>query len=203
MDDFCFNSLDNPTGGLVIAGVGDLSFSQGLDFVYTEGSVIGLICNTSSNNLLRIILNNNLDTAILSTNLGDIDGNISNPYNIKIVEDNENWHAFVTSLNGNIVRLDFGNSILNIPTATDLGNLSTWGQLQGIDVVEDNEEWQIIVTSYNTDQISVISLGINVTNIPLSGDVLALSVTPALVSGPSGISVIKENNSWYSPQVLK
>ncbi|MFY0628628.1 MAG: hypothetical protein JXR07_20185, partial [Reichenbachiella sp.] len=41
---------------------------------------------------------------------------------IDIVQDGNNWHVFATSLNNKLLRLDFGNSLSNIPSVTDLGN---------------------------------------------------------------------------------
>jgi hypothetical protein len=63
-------------------------------------------------------------------NLGTFGGLLSQPVFSDIVEDNGNYYVFVVDFyQGALTRLDFGTSLLNTPTATNLPNPS--GALNG------------------------------------------------------------------------
>ena len=49
--------------------------------------------------------------------------NISLPVFMDLVQDGNNYYAFVVNHTGSLSRMDFGNSYLNAPTITNLGNL--------------------------------------------------------------------------------
>lgn len=56
-------------------------------------------------------------------NMGNIDGVLSTPVFLDVVSENGNYYEFLTNHSpGGVVRLDFGNSMLNTPKATLLGN---------------------------------------------------------------------------------
>src|SRR4051794_33229121 len=62
----------------------------------------------------------NVNTAPVGQNLGNIGGKFTGPVYIDYVYENGNYYGFVTNNwpNYSLVRLDFGNSLLNTPTAT-------------------------------------------------------------------------------------
>jgi hypothetical protein len=58
-----------------------------------------------------------------AVNMGDISNILSQPVYMDIVSQNGNYYTLLTDhYAGNLLRLDFGNSLLNTPTATNLGN---------------------------------------------------------------------------------
>jgi len=76
----------------------------------------------TNNTITRFDFSNNLDNAPTATNLGNF-GLLNYPDGIYAINDNGFWRAFVTNGVGNtLIRLDFGNSLLNIPVAVNLGN---------------------------------------------------------------------------------
>jgi len=83
-----------------------------------------------------------------ATNLGNIGGLLQKPVFVDNIFQNGNYYGFLVNNDpGNLVRLDFGNSLLNTPTATNLGNFG--GMIprtaEGIQVVETNGKWQAII----------------------------------------------------------
>src|SRR5947207_1016920 len=64
--------------------------------------------------------------APVASNLGNPTGaSFSNPVYFDVQEDAGNYYMFMTNNLGNTIsRLSFGNSLLNTPTATNLGNPS-------------------------------------------------------------------------------
>ena len=85
----------------------------------------GFAVNAVSNTITRFNFGINLDLAPTATNLGNI-GNLDYPDGVFAINDNGFWRVFVTNGNapgGSLTRLDFGNSLLNNPTGTNLGSL--------------------------------------------------------------------------------
>lgn len=100
-------------------------------------------------------------------------GMLDEPTYIDIVFTNKNYYAFVTNFSSDdLVRLDFGNSLLNAPTAVNLGNLNGVipdGGTGGISVVQNEGKWYaIIVAGYPPGgidpSIMKIEFGNNITN---------------------------------------
>jgi len=84
------------------------------------------------------------------TNLGNIDGLLSQPVYMDYVFYNGNYYGFlINHYPGKLIRLNFGNSLLNIPTATDLGNFGDiippgYGA-EGIQIVQNEGKWYAII----------------------------------------------------------
>ncbi|MDE3250513.1 MAG: LamG domain-containing protein, partial [Bacteroidota bacterium] len=64
-----------------------------------------------------------IDKAPLATNLGNPGGFLASPTFMDYAQYNGNWYGIATNYqDGKLTRLDFGNSLLNTPTAVSLGN---------------------------------------------------------------------------------
>jgi len=106
------------------------------------------------------------------TNLGNLGGLISTPVFIDYVYENNNYYGFVVNfVPGKLVRLDFGNSLLNTPTSVDIGTVG--GVIpniaEGIQVIKNEGKWYaIIVAGYLPvgvpPRILKIEFGTNITN---------------------------------------
>lgn len=138
------------------------------------------------------------------TNLGNIDGLLSQPVYMDYVFYNGNYYGFlINHYPGKLIRLNFGNSLLNIPTATDLGNFGDiippgYGA-EGIQIVQNEGKWYAIIVggytpSGSTPRILKIDFGVDL-----------LNPTPIVTNWgnvgnlwqPLDLHVFKENNSWY------
>ncbi|MEJ7740606.1 MAG: gliding motility-associated C-terminal domain-containing protein [Chitinophagaceae bacterium] len=139
-----------------------------------------------------------------AVNLGNPGGRLANPVFMDYVFYNNNYYGFSTNYNpGNLIRMDFGNSLLNTPTSINLGNfggiIPPGPGAEGIQVVENEGKWYaIIVAGYtpsgSTPRILKIDFGSNLTNTaPIAtnwgnlGDLYQ----------PIDLHVFKENNDWY------
>jgi gliding motility-associated-like protein len=144
-----------------------------------------------------------LNIAPTATNLGNIGGNFSMPDFIDYAEENGNYYAFVVNFSypGELVRLDFGNSLLNIPTSTVVGNISNvfTGSPEGIQVVKNEGKWYAIIVggaaSNNTNpRIVRISFGTSITNNnPLAtdwGNIGGLTF-------PHDLHIFQDGVNWY------
>ena len=105
---------------------------QPIDFYMFQDSSnwYGFTVNSENNTITRFNFTNSFNNTPTAVNLGNVGNLLSYPTGIKVLQSNGNWHAFITndsagienSPNSYIVRLDFGNSLLNTPTAVNLGN---------------------------------------------------------------------------------
>lgn len=130
--------------------------SQPIDLhVFQEGNNwYGFTVNAVNNTITRFDFSKGFDVAPTAVNLGGF-GMLSYPDGIFVINDNGYWRAFVTnSTNESLTRLDFGNSLLNTPTAVDLGNPN--GQLynpRDILIIKFCGETVGFVVNANSDEL--------------------------------------------------
>jgi gliding motility-associated-like protein len=139
-----------------------------------------------------------------AVNLGNPGGMLRQPVFSDFVEANGNYYVFVINHTpGALIRLDFGNSLLNTPAARNMGNFG--GVLQtsteGIQIVKEGSQWYGIIVggtpaSGTVPRIIKLTFGNDIT-----------TLTPAVtnwgnpgnsLSFPVDIHVFKENSNWYA-----
>ncbi|SEW46174.1 gliding motility-associated C-terminal domain-containing protein [Chitinophaga sp. YR573] len=117
------NSLDNMLPVAVNWGnIGTLSYPTDLYIFRENNAYYGFTVNAQSNTITRFSFGADFNSPPAAANLGNL-GGLDWPtgvYAIKVVNE---WHVFVCNTNSNtITRFDFGTSLLNVPTAVNLGN---------------------------------------------------------------------------------
>lgn len=140
----------------------------------------------------------------IGTNLGNTGGGLASPVFMDYVKHNNNYYGFVVNFNpGFLTRLDYGNSLLNTPVATNLGNfggiISGSFGLEGIQIVQNEGKWYAIivggsVTAGITPRVVKIEFGADLTNpTPVAtnwGNIGNLN-------SPHDLHVFKEGSNWY------
>ncbi|MEO1050648.1 MAG: PKD domain-containing protein [Bacteroidota bacterium] len=146
--DFCINDFDSsPTinSAEVLSG---LSFGSSLKLLEANNNWYGFVTSFLTDRILRLDFGNSLNNTPAVVDLGDFSSSgIDTPEGIDVVEVNGNWFGFVGYANNNIgiVRLDFGNSITNLPSATNIG---TFGETRGyrdLKVVKQNDDLILVL----------------------------------------------------------
>lgn len=90
------------------------------------------------------------------TNLGNPGGNFKDPVFSAIAKEGNNYYVFVVNnTDPDLIRLDFGNSLLNTPTSTRLPNLVPPSG-EGIQIVQDATGWHAIIVGGTVAQGSRI-----------------------------------------------
>lgn len=150
-----------------------------------------------------------LSTPPLGTNLGNPGGALKMPVFSDFVESNGKFYVFVVNhINpSGIVRLDFNNSLLNTPTAVNLGNFGSIlrNRLEGIQVIYDNGKWYAFVVGgdpYYGDipQLVRIDFGSNIEN---TNPVVTDLGNIGSMYQPLDLYMFKENNDWHAFTVNK
>jgi len=89
-------------------------------------------------------------------NLGNPGGNFKDPVFSAIAKEGNNYYVFVVNnTNPDLIRLDFGNSLLNTPVSTRLPNLVPPSG-EGIQIVQDATGWHAIIVGGTVAQGSRI-----------------------------------------------
>ena len=104
--------------------IGGLAYPHDL-YVFPDNNGVwyGLTVNSDNSTITRFNFTNSFSNTPTAVNLGNI-GALSGPTGIYAINDGGNWYAFVTNaVSSTLTRLDFGSSLLNTPTGTNLGNI--------------------------------------------------------------------------------
>lgn len=117
---------------------------------------------------------------------------------------NGNFYGFVTNYkSGNLLRLDFGNSLLNNPSFVNLGNFNNTipndGGAGGIQVIQHEGNWYAwIVAGYppggSNPRLIRIKFGNNITN---TNPVVTNMGNIGNMYDPKDLVIINENGQWY------
>lgn len=175
-------------GDLLLTPVGSIAgivnggnVTTGSDFVYDGSNWYGFITSRDNNSIIRVSFGTDLGSIGTTVNLGNVGTLLDRPTDIKVVSSGGEWYAFVYNEGANLIlRLDFGTSLANAPTATVIDNSATGTGNQGMDIIEDGATWYIAYT-FNS-KVGVIRLN-GIESIPTPADkILSANLTgnPAL-----------------------
>ncbi len=142
-----------------------------------------------------------IDAVPTAANIGN-PGGLSMPVFIDYALYNGNYYGFLVNYNpGRLIRLDFGNSLLNNPVSVDLGNFS--GIIptgaEAIQIVQNEGRWYAIIVggspaAGSSPRILKVDFGSNLAN-----------TSPAATNWgnlgnmlqPIDLHVFKEGSNWY------
>ena len=128
------------------------------------------------------------------TNLGQFGMINFNQEGIQVKFDNGNWYGFVNSFN-TIIRLDFGNSLWNTPTAANIGPFTSFNMAHGLVITREGTTWIGLVTCSIGQNLVRLDFGSNLTNTPVVTDFGDLG---GVLTSPFSICLVQENSLWYA-----
>lgn len=162
-------SLNNNTPVATNWGdVGSLDYPTDLHLFQDGPDWYGLTINAETNTITRFYFTNSFSNVPTGTNFGNI-GDLNYPTGIYAITKNNNWYAFVSnagsgfdnSSNASITRLDFGNSLLNTPTAVNLGNPgNTLHSSRDLTIFQSCNEIFGFIVNYSTEN-DIVRLDFN------------------------------------------
>lgn len=150
------NSLGNVPTAVNLGNIGGLNYPQRIRIFNSGGNYYGFIPNRNNNTITRLSFGASIANIPTGLNLGNI-GGLNIPDAIAIITIGGNWYGYVINEGNNTVtRLDFGNSLLNIPTAINLGNTGVLNGPRAIDVwVECNQIKGLITNRFANDLLNM------------------------------------------------
>jgi uncharacterized protein (TIGR02145 family) len=102
-----------------------------------------------------------------------------------------NWYGWVNNEN-TIIRLNFGNSLWNTPTAVNIGPFPQFTMASGLVIANENNAWVGFVTC-TTGKLLRLSFGTSPTNTPVIWDIGTFGGN---LLNPSAMSLVYEATYW-------
>jgi gliding motility-associated-like protein len=139
----------------------------------------------------------------IGTNLGNNFG-FHIPSNIDIIEDSGSYYGFaLNSETTEFIRLNFGNSLNNVPTVTNFGNLTHGIPINptSLYILRDtfSQNWFIFISggfTKATSQLARVDFGHHLSN--PAPNIANFGNYANVLDGPKGIFVAQDaNNNWY------
>jgi PKD repeat protein len=128
----------------VIAGVSAIAE---IKFIKESGIWYGFIAGYNSYTLHRLTFGANLFANPTSSLVYTF---IYAPYGFSMANDNGAYFLIVSTLPGNLLRMNFGNSVTNTPVYSNLGNLGGLTNLIKMDLALDQSEWFGLTANWNS-----------------------------------------------------
>ncbi len=127
-------------------------------------------------------------------NLGNL-GNLAGPHFIAIANDNGNWFAFIANHNtATVTRLSFGNSLLNTPTAQNMGSMGVLnGFVLGIQVKKQGNNWYAFIVANGVHTLFRLDFGTSLANTPTAQNLGNIGG----LSSPHDLYIFDDNGTWY------
>jgi len=161
------NIANNSPTGINWGNIGNLDYPHDLYMFNDNGRWYGFTVNTNNNTITRFDFTSSFSNTPTGTNLGNI-GGLDGPTGVYAINDNGNWHVFVTNAyNSSLTRLDFGGSLLNTPTGHNLGNIDgKFQRLWDIQIMKFCGELSGFAINAGNAELLKLDFGNNITNVP-------------------------------------
>jgi len=191
---FCTgNTLSDPVGTNIGNPGGLLNIPSYPTLVKSGTTCYSFITNQGTQSVIRYNHGTSFSNNPVSwTNLGTMGYFNDSILGIKICNNNGQWIGFVTN-NNRIVRLNFGASPGNAPTASLLGPYAGLYIAHCIEIINDNGTWVGYVTSWGNNKLFRLNFGNNLLNTPVVTDL----GSPGALNAPGVFRIISENGTWY------
>lgn len=163
--EFGDNLSDNPSV-TNLGNIGSLSYPMDL-FLYKENGIwVGLTVNYTSSTITRFTFNNGLNNPPSGENLGN-PASLDQPCGLHVIMENGNWLMFVTNFGSHTIsRIDFGNSLLNNPSGTNLGGTGILASPFDFTMIRDCEMIFGLTVNHYISQVVRVDFGDNAFNSP-------------------------------------
>ncbi len=194
--DFGPSLANNSPTGINWGNIGNLDYPHDLFITKENNQWYGFTVNAYNNTVTRFDFGTSFQNPPTGVNLGNL-GNLDYPDGIFATQDNGSWHVFITNMQSNTIsRWDFGSSLLNTPTAVNLGNPdNTLNAPRDLSILHDCGKIFGLAVNANSNDIVRLDFSGNITS-NVSGVSLGNS---ANLSFPHSISTLfRESNSLFA-----
>ncbi|MFH2141955.1 MAG: T9SS type A sorting domain-containing protein [Bacteroidota bacterium] len=162
---------------------------------YDNGTYYAFWTNYFNGNITKCVFGSSLRNIPVTYNLGNIDSMfISLNEGIQIIKENGKWYAFIVGSGNKFFRLDFGNSLNNVPVGNNFGTIGNMSLPHGLYMFKEEGIWIGLVANAQSNSFTRIIFPDSLTGVPVATN---SGVVPG-VSYPTSIYPIKENDSCYA-----
>lgn len=192
------NSLTNTPVATNLGTFGVLGYYvEGIEIEKDDvsGKWIGLVSWGQVDRLIRLDFGNSLSNFPTAENLGNVNGLMRFAHTIFTFRDGGKWYSFIGNYATNsILRLEFGNSLMNNPTATDMGNIGSLNGPVGFYPILDAGNWYMFVVNRNSNSISRLDFGNSLANLPSGINLGSINNT---MNAPRSITILRDCGSIF------
>lgn len=152
--------------------------------------------NTSNTSLVRYEFANGLRFGVTDTVvIGSLEGALQVSKKLFIAKEGNDWIGFTFNKGNELVRLNFGTSLRNTPSATNLGNIDgQFGEVSGINGLRETNNWYLHITDRITNKIAKLTFGSSLNNIPF---VVNYGNFSGRINTPTGIAITPNCREYY------
>lgn len=195
--DFCLGDITSVKSSSNHASIANLNFGANLKLLFDQGKWYGFVLSENNSRLIRLDFGNDLANVPIVVDLGNPDGQLSFPEGLDIIKAGANWFGFVghLDLGRGVVRLNFGNSLENIPTAINVSDFGYSVRFRDLKIVNQGGDYILVLSNYNDNSLVRVNFGTDITNASPT-TVSTGAITNAFL--PIGIDLIKKGNNWIA-----
>ncbi len=195
---FCSGSANNNPSGVNIGNPGGLLSIPTYITLVKQGNDCFSFISCQGVGVIRYFHGNSFRNNPISwTNLGTFGLIQFSEEGIQVKYDNGAWYGFINSYltggNSTIIRLNFGSSLWNIPTASDIGPVSEFVFGHGLIILKEGNSWVGFVVGQTSNNLVRIDFGNSLSSVPS----FIILGTLGVLNSPYSICLIQENSMWY------
>lgn len=170
----------------------------GIEYVFDGSNWFGFVTNRNTNELYRLDFGESIENPSPSiTSLGNVGGLLDLPDKILILKERGNWFGLVTNdqTSDNLIRLNFGSSLTDSPSASNLGNFGVLNRPRGLAYTYDRDSLIVGLTDLGHNQLVLLNFGSSILNIPNGSDIITYDVPEADLL--LGLDLFRDCEGWY------
>ncbi|GAA0891433.1 hypothetical protein GCM10009122_11120 [Fulvivirga kasyanovii] len=197
--DFCEGDLTNSLVFESAGSIGEMATPTDMDIGYHGGNWIGIATSRSNNSVFRINFGSDINDRIFTIqNLGNINGLLSGPDPVKLIYDGAEWFAFMINTNNStLIRVRFGDTLLNEPIAEVILTGIGGNVVGGLDIAKDEGNYIAVVTNSGLNKLTLVNLGSDLKTNPSPSDVITTTGS-SIGTGLDDILLKEYNGRWYA-----
>jgi gliding motility-associated-like protein len=190
---FCSGNVNNDPFGVNIGNPGNLLDVPTYMTLVQDGNKFYSFISNQFAGIIRYDHGSTFShNPVSSTNLGTFGLLGIHVEGIKIKKDNGNWYGFVCN-ETTIIRMDFGSSLANTPTAVDIGPVPGLIFAHGLEIIKEGNTWLGFISDTTGDSFFRLNFGATLGSVPTVQNFPNYGLHRT--AGP--ICTVQENSLWY------
>ena len=191
------NDLNNIPGYVNLGDFGGLlSKPSAVIILYENGNWYGFLTSAdATSKLVRLSFGTSLANNPIAEDMGNFNNAISSCYGIEFAKDNGNNFLFISNRSSRtITRINFGNSVDNNPTATDITilQLSAGGFYRNVALTKTKSKWYGLAV-FENGNIQKLEFGESLLNSPILINITAN--IPSTIFFPTDVKFVKDKGN--------
>ncbi len=189
-------NLPVPTSTVVASG-SPLNINGFVSMNEDNGNWYSFTGNHNTSEIIRLSYGTNPNNTPVLTNMGTFGQPAGcQLQGVEVLHDSAsgNWFGFFV-LGGTcntLLRLDFGNSLANTPTATPMGPFAGLGWPHQLGIRKFGNEWVGFAANRNNGALTRFDFGTSITSIPTATNIPVTGNT-----NPCNFALAEQNGNWY------